>query len=131
MIERSVPKDGAKQYHRYPSSGTARTHQPALKSDGQPVADSREIAERFGKRHNDVLRAIDNLLKSLVPQNWGVDFIEISETEKGPDWQPRHYLLTRKACSLVMMRFTGEKALKRQVVKLKGRRKRIRRGASK
>ncbi|WGJ13784.1 Rha family transcriptional regulator [Methylocapsa sp. D3K7] len=95
----------------FPSSGTARTHQPTLKSDGQPVADSREIAARFGKLHDHVLRAIDNLLKSLVPDFSGAGFVEMSEFDPRANKPVRYFLLTRKACSLVTMRFTGAEAL--------------------
>ena len=30
--------------------------------NGEPVASSRQIAENFGKRHNDVMEAIRNVL---------------------------------------------------------------------
>ena len=32
--------------------------------NGQVLASSREVAEKFGKRHDSVLRDIDNLIKS-------------------------------------------------------------------
>ena len=40
-----------------------------LKND-EAVCDSLQVAERFNKRHDRVLRAIDNLVASL-PQKWG------------------------------------------------------------
>lgn len=40
---------------------------------------SRDFAEKFGKRRDNVLQAIDNLLKSLTAQNWAAEFIECFE----------------------------------------------------
>ena len=36
----------------------------------EPVCSSLQVADKFEKRHDRVLRAIDNLLESL-PQKWG------------------------------------------------------------
>lgn len=40
-----------------------------LKND-EPVCSSLQVADKFGKRHDRVLRAIDNLLETL-PKKWG------------------------------------------------------------
>lgn len=36
-----------------------------VSENGQAVVSSREIAERFGKNHRDVLRSIDNLKRDV------------------------------------------------------------------
>lgn len=36
-----------------------------LSTDGQPFTTSRAVAERFGKKHYDVLRSIKNLLADI------------------------------------------------------------------
>ena len=69
---------------------------------------SRDVAEKFEKRHDHVLRDIDN----LIPQNWGVRNMAKENTyinERGREY--REYLLNRDGFSLVAMGFTGEKAL--------------------
>ena len=37
--------------------------------NGVLVADSQEVADRFGKRHADVLRTIDGLITEVATQN--------------------------------------------------------------
>ena len=39
-----------------------------LKND-EPVCSSLQVAEKFGKRHADVMRSIDNLIKNDSTQN--------------------------------------------------------------
>ena len=43
--------------------------------DNKAVCTSLQVAEKFGKRHDRVLRAIDDL-KIYSPQNWGKSFRE-------------------------------------------------------
>lgn len=80
-----------------------------LKSkDGKILASSREIAERFEKEHKHVLRDI----KNLTAQNWTVKnmFIESKyENSRGRIYP--EYLLDRDGFSLLVMGFTGDKAL--------------------
>ena len=78
---------------------------------GNPITTSLLIAEKFGKRHADVLRAIGNL-------NCSHDFLErnfasMLRTKELPNNAIRddsYYLLTKDGFSFLVMGFTGEKA---------------------
>lgn len=78
-----------------------------LNQDGQLVVTSRQIAEDFEKEHKNVLQAISN----LVAENSAVKnmFIESSFESRGKQYP--EYLLTRDGFSLLVMGFTGAKAL--------------------
>lgn len=76
--------------------------------DGKILASSRDVAEKFGKRNPDVNRAIEN----LIVQNCTVRnmFIKTSYTSsRGRD--ENEYLMDRDGFSLLVMGFTGKKAL--------------------
>jgi phage regulator Rha-like protein len=48
-------------------------------TEGKPMADSRVIAKKLGKQHNDILRDIDRLVtatKLLSSDDWGQSFVE-------------------------------------------------------
>lgn len=76
----------------------------------QALADSMIVAELFGKRHDRVLRAIDNLVESL-PKN-GEQKMFIQSRRKADDGRfHRMYLMNRDGFSLLVMGFTGKKAL--------------------
>ena len=76
----------------------------------QALADSMIVAELFGKRHDRVLRAIDNLVESL-PKN-GERKMFIQSRRKADDGRfHRMYLMNRDGFSLLVMGFTGKKAL--------------------
>lgn len=79
--------------------------------EGQLVVSSRDVAENFDKRHDSVLRDIDNLVSNIgTPQNCGMLFIE-SEYLNSNNRVFKEYLLTRDGFSLLVMGFTGQKAL--------------------
>lgn len=81
-----------------------------LKND-EAVCSSLQVAEKFGKRHDRVLRAIDNLLESL-PKNGETSKMFILSNRKADDGQfHRMYLMNRDGFSLLVMGFTGKKAL--------------------
>lgn len=81
-----------------------------LKND-EPVCSSLQVADKFGKRHDRVLRAIDNLLETL-PKNGEASKMFILSKRKADDGQfHRMYLMNRDGFSLLVMGFTGEKAL--------------------
>ncbi len=86
-------------------------NQLATISNGQVVVSSRQIAESFEKRHDSILRDIENLLKNITPQNCGMLFIE-SQYRNENNRIFKEYLLTRDGFSLLVMGFTGEKALR-------------------
>lgn len=77
-------------------------------NDGELVVTSRQVAEDFGKQHQHVTQAIENLisenslLKSMMMES------EYT-TERGRNY--KEYLLTRDGFSLLVMGFTGSRAL--------------------
>lgn len=85
-----------------------------LNQDGQLVVTSRQVAEDFEKEHSSVvIRAIENLIKELEGsgQNCTHLFIESQyQNEQNKQWY-KEYLLTRDGFSLLVMGFTGKKAL--------------------
>lgn len=86
-----------------------------LSTDGQPFTTSRAVAERFGKRHKNVIRDIERLLAetpdpefswlNFEPRNY-VD-------ERGKTWQ--EYRLTHNGFAFLAMRFTGRDAMAWQI----------------
>ena len=75
------------------------------------VVSSRQIAEDFEKQHKNVLRDIEVLKEQIRPaQNWAGYFIS-SEYRDAKGEMRKEYLLTRDGFSLLVMGFTGEKAL--------------------
>ncbi len=78
--------------------------------NGNLVVSSREVAENFEKRHDHVIRAIENIVTNDSTQNWGQYFIE-SEYRDLSGKLNKEYLLTRDGFSLLVMGFTGQKAL--------------------
>ena len=80
-----------------------------------PAVLSTEVAERFQKKHQHILRDIDRLRsilpKSFYESNFGQSFREVS-TGKGTIREFPVYLLTRDAFSLPVMGFTGSAAIR-------------------
>lgn len=77
-----------------------------LKND-EAVCDSLQVAEKFGKRHDNVLRNRNNLLKNEdVKKMFRKSSYEDEKNEKRP-----MYLMNRDGFSLLVMGFNGEKAL--------------------
>lgn len=76
--------------------------------DGVMVVSSREVAENFGKQHKHVLEALEN----IKAENSAVIDMFIESTYKaGTGKAYKEYLLTRDGFSLIVMGFTGQKAL--------------------
>ncbi len=75
--------------------------------DGELVVTSRQVAEDFGKEHRNVVRAIEN----LTAQNSAVKNIMIKSTFDHRGNEYTEYLLTRDGFSLLVMGFTGSRAL--------------------
>lgn len=80
--------------------------------EGQLVVGSREVAINFEKRHDSVLRDIENLMSNVgSPQNCGNLFIESKyQNDQNKQWY-KEYLLTRDGFTLLVMGFTGKEAL--------------------
>lgn len=74
------------------------------------LVSSRIVAERFNKEHFNVVRDIEKLLNSEPLKIEGLKyFIESSFNHNGNKY--KEYLLTRDGFSLLVMGFTGNKAL--------------------
>lgn len=75
----------------------------------QVVTDSRNVAEHFGKQHKHVLEAIDNLkAENSALRNL---FLEDAYKVEGNNKSYKMYLMNRDGFSLLVMGFTGKKAL--------------------
>ncbi len=83
--------------------------------EGKVFANSRDVAAYFDKRHADVLRDVDNLLKELPNANLRSGlFNETSYMD--PNGQARRCMdMTRDGFTLLAMGFTGAKALQPEV----------------
>ena len=77
--------------------------------EGVMVVGSREVARNFDKRHDNLLRDIENLISdSSKLRN---EFFIESEYTNGRGQKYPEYLLTRDGFTLLAMGFTGKKAL--------------------
>ena len=84
-----------------------------LNQDGQLVVTSRQVAGDFEKEHFHVLRDIENLIGGISKNGdtYNHLFIETQyQNEQNKQWY-KEYLLTRDGFSLLVMGFTGVKAL--------------------
>jgi len=83
---------------------------------GVPVASSRKVSEYFDKRHDNVLRDIEELLKGLLTSEESSRFVDvrfIKSTYKNLQGKRQpEYLMTKDAFTLLAMGFKGKKALK-------------------
>lgn len=76
--------------------------------DQQAVTTSLKVADVFGKRHDHIMRDINNLKKDLP--NFGEMFLEGNEPDSyGRD--RRIYYMNRDGFTLLAMGFTGKKAM--------------------
>ena len=80
------------------------------------VTTSLQVAEKFEKRHDRVLRAIDNVIANLdnLPKNGVVKIFKSSYTDLKGEKRPMYYM-NRGAFELVAMGFTGLKAFEWKV----------------
>lgn len=86
-----------------------------LSTDGQPFTTSRAVAERFGKLHKDVLKAIENLLLQMPDPEFGRrNFAPSSYLNAQRKAQPE-YRLTHDGFAFLAMRFTGRDAMAWQI----------------
>lgn len=84
-----------------------------LKNQDKLVVTSREISINFKKDHSSVVRTIENLINEAegYGQNCRHLFIETKyQNEQNKQWY-KEYLITRDGFSLLVMGFTGHKAL--------------------
>lgn len=79
-------------------------------NDGELVVTSRQVAEDFGKEHKNIIRDIENLIKedsSILSHGLFIESDYINSNNR----KFKEYLLTRDGFSLLVMGFTGSKAL--------------------
>ena len=77
-------------------------------NDGELVVTSRQIAEDFDKRHADVIEKIEELIKT---ENSVMTMFIESSYKAGTGKSYKEYLITRDGFSLLVMGFTGSRAL--------------------
>lgn len=85
-----------------------------IKSDkGNPITTSRLVAEKFGKRHGDVLKAIKNLECSdaFHKRNFA-SMLYTSKLGNGAERNDPYHLMTRDGFTFLVLGFTGVKASK-------------------
>lgn len=75
----------------------------------EAVTTSLIVAEKFHKRHDRVLRAIETLVNDL-PKNGAVKFYQSQYKDQKGEYRKMYYL-NRDAFALLVMGFTGKKAL--------------------
>lgn len=76
--------------------------------DGKILASSLEVAEKFGKEHAKVKRSIKSLEKDVA--NFG-EMFTLSYYEDSYGRKQEEYSMNRDGFSLIVMGFTGKKAL--------------------
>lgn len=76
--------------------------------DGAVYADSRQVAEAFGKRHDNVLRDIAKLLENNASSN--LRWLNPAAYVDAQGKERPFYELTKDGFTLLAMGFTGEKA---------------------
>ena len=85
--------------------------------NGKPSVTSLQIADVFGKNHNDVLRDIERIV-SQVPENFNKRNFALIEREVKVGFGIRKdkvYILSRDGFTMLTMGYTGEKAMKFKV----------------
>ena len=80
-------------------------------NNNQVVVSSRQVAENFGKDHKHVLEGVRTI---LAAENSATNFFRQSTFENRGKQYPE-YLMNRDGFSLLVMGFTGEKALEWKV----------------
>ena len=78
-----------------------------INNNGELVVSSRKVADDFGKQHKDVLENIRNI---LVAENSATKFFHVTTHEYRGQQFPE-YLMNRDGFCLLVMGFTGSKAL--------------------
>lgn len=79
--------------------------------NGEPVVSSRQIAESFEKRHDHVMRDIEDIMRGLpkngdTPMFYKTEYVHEQNGQRYP-----MYLMNRDGFTLLAMGFTGKAAL--------------------
>lgn len=77
---------------------------------GELVVSSREVATNFEKQHKHVLESIENLKEGVAEKSANLFIESTYQHSQNKQWY-KEYLLTRDGFSLLVMGFTGKKAL--------------------
>lgn len=87
-------------------------NQLVFMNNDQVVTSSRNVARDFDKRHDHVLRNIENIISSL-PKNGEARqmFFETYYTHEQNKQQYRQFLMNRDGFTLLVMGFTGKEAM--------------------
>lgn len=81
--------------------------------NGEILANSRDVASDFGKRHDKLTNEIERMYGDLIgsPQNGGHPmFIKTTYINEQNHQEYKEYLMNRDGFSLLVMGFTGKKA---------------------
>jgi len=80
-----------------------------FENNNEAVTSSRLVANYFNKRHDHILRDIENLKDKVSPQFWGQNFLQIQyQSKRG---EKPEYLMTKDGFTILAMGFTGAKAM--------------------
>ncbi|MED1018140.1 Rha family transcriptional regulator [Bacillus atrophaeus] len=84
-----------------------------IESNGQYLADSRDVAEMTGKRHSDLIRAIKGYIDTILTDAKlrSSDFFIVSTYEDSKGEIRPCFLLTKQGCEMVANKMTGEKGI--------------------
>lgn len=86
-----------------------------LSTNGQPFTTSRAVAERFGKQHKDVLKAIKKLLNDSPDPTFNQrNFAPVNYLDAKGESR-LEYRLTHDGFAFLAMRFTGRDAMAWQI----------------
>lgn len=84
------------------------------RKENQALTNSRLVAMKFGKRHSNVIRDIEELLVKLPENERKLNFElleEDVEISNGGSKKLKFYAMTETGFTLLVMGFTGEKAI--------------------
>lgn len=91
--------------------GGVSVNQLVFVDSGRPVTDSLTVATTFGKRHDNVMRDIQNILGS-VDSKWGaLNFEETPYTNRQNGQAYLKYLMTEDGFTMLVMGYTGNRAM--------------------
>ena len=76
----------------------------------EAVCSSLDVSEKFGKRHDKVIRSIEQIKENSSPQKWGQSFFESSYKDTSGK-KNKMYLMNRDGFSILVMGFNGKKAM--------------------
>lgn len=84
---------------------------PVLKIvNGRPVVSSRQVADHFGKQHNNVIRSIEAIIRNAPESFNALNFERVEYADSKGEKRPA-YDMTRDGFVVVAMGFTGKKAI--------------------